>query len=96
MLVIPAVDIKGGMCVRLYKGMEDKVYKYFIDPVDAASFWENQGAERLHVVDLDGAFFGKPVVLMLYYNYTKLRQYMNLLGVVVVYFILVGLTTKQR
>jgi phosphoribosylformimino-5-aminoimidazole carboxamide ribotide isomerase len=61
MIIIPAVDIKGGRCVRLYKGKEEKVFFYNLSPVEAAIFWETQGAERLHVVDLDGAFSGKPV-----------------------------------
>jgi len=61
MIIIPAVDIKGGRCVRLYKGKEEKVFSYSLSPVEAAIFWETQGAERLHVVDLDGAFSGKPV-----------------------------------
>jgi phosphoribosylformimino-5-aminoimidazole carboxamide ribotide isomerase len=61
MIIIPAVDIKGGKCVRLYKGKEEKVFSYQLSPVEAALFWQSQGAERLHVVDLDGAFSGKPV-----------------------------------
>lgn len=61
MLIIPAVDIKNGRCARLFKGREDMPFFYSITPVQAAVFWENQGAERLHVVDLDGAFRGSPV-----------------------------------
>ncbi|BAT72479.1 phosphoribosylformimino-5-aminoimidazole carboxamide ribotide isomerase [Thermosulfidibacter takaii ABI70S6] len=60
MLVIPAVDIKEGKCVRLYKGKKDAVTVYYDDPVDVAKFWEDQGSKRLHVVDLDGAFEGVP------------------------------------
>ncbi len=61
MIIIPAVDIKEGRCVRLYKGKEEKVFFYNLSPVEAAIFWQSQGAERLHVVDLDGAFSGRPV-----------------------------------
>ncbi len=61
MLVIPAIDIKDGKCVRLYKGLKDTAKVYYQNPVDVARYWEDQGAERLHVVDLDGAFEGIPV-----------------------------------
>jgi len=71
MIVIPAIDIKGGKCVRLYKGKEEKVFSYQLSPVEAAIFWESQGAERLHVVDLDGAFSGKPV------NYEIIKEIIN-------------------
>ncbi len=63
MLVIPAVDIKDGKCVRLYKGLKEEVKVYSDNPVDMAKFWVDQGAKRLHVVDLDGAFEGKPANL---------------------------------
>ncbi len=58
--LIPAVDIKNGKCVRLYKGRADAVKEYFENPVDAALLWQDRGASRLHVVDLDGAFEGIP------------------------------------
>ncbi|SNR81595.1 1-(5-phosphoribosyl)-5-[(5-phosphoribosylamino)methylideneamino]imidazole-4-carboxamide isomerase [Desulfurobacterium atlanticum] len=58
--LIPAVDIKDGKCVRLYKGRADAVKEYFDNPVEAALLWQNKGATRLHVVDLDGAFEGVP------------------------------------
>lgn len=61
MLVIPAVDIKDGRCVRLYRGEMDKETVYFQKPVEAARHWENEGATLLHVVDLDGAVMGRPV-----------------------------------
>jgi len=61
MLVIPAVDIKGGKCVRLYQGRGDQETVYSEDPGGVASAWESQGARFLHVVDLDGAFQGEPV-----------------------------------
>lgn len=62
MLVIPAVDIKNGECVRLYMGDKDRKTVYG-DPVEMADRWCRLGAQRLHVVDLDGAFQGRPVNL---------------------------------
>jgi phosphoribosylformimino-5-aminoimidazole carboxamide ribotide isomerase len=61
MLIIPAIDIKNGNCVRLLQGDPDKETVYFNDPVSVAKSFEEQGAELLHVVDLDGAFKGYPV-----------------------------------
>jgi phosphoribosylformimino-5-aminoimidazole carboxamide ribotide isomerase len=61
MLIIPAIDIKDGQCVRLYQGEMDKETVYFSDPVAAAKHWVEQGAERLHIVDLNGAVEGRPV-----------------------------------
>ena len=58
MLVIPAVDIRDGRCVRLVHGELDKETVYHDDPVEAAKRWEAAGAARLHLVDLDGAFDG--------------------------------------
>jgi phosphoribosylformimino-5-aminoimidazole carboxamide ribotide isomerase len=61
MIVIPAVDIKAGRCVRLRQGrMEDETI-YSDAPEDMAQRWVSQGAERLHLVDLDGAAQGRPV-----------------------------------
>jgi len=60
-LVIPAVDIMGGRCVRLIQGLPDKETVFGNDPVAVAENWEREGARFLHVVDLDGAFKGKPV-----------------------------------
>ncbi len=61
MLIIPAIDIKDGQCVRLYQGEMDKETIYFASPVEAAKHWVGQGAELLHVVDLNGAVEGRPV-----------------------------------
>ncbi len=61
MLIIPAVDIKDGRCVRLYQGEMEKQTIYFDSPVDAAKHWAEQGATLLHVVDLNGAVEGHPV-----------------------------------
>ena len=60
MLVIPAIDIKGGHCVRLFQGRADRETVYGEDPAVMARKWEGEGAEFLHVVDLDGAFEGAP------------------------------------
>ena len=61
MMVIPAVDLKDGKCVRLTQGRMDQETVYSQDPVQMAKHWESKGAERLHVVDLNGAVTGKPV-----------------------------------
>jgi len=58
MLVIPAIDLKAGKCVRLLQGRDDTVTVYSDDPVSTARRWESCGARLLHVVDLDGAFTG--------------------------------------
>ncbi len=60
MQVIPAVDIKGGKCVRLYQGDYKQETVFSEDPVAMASKWQAQGARRLHIVDLDGAASGEP------------------------------------
>jgi phosphoribosylformimino-5-aminoimidazole carboxamide ribotide isomerase len=61
MLIIPAIDLKNGKCVRLLQGDPDKETVYFNDPVSVAKSFEEQGAKLIHVVDLDGAFQGHPV-----------------------------------
>ncbi len=61
MLVIPAIDLKGGKCVRLRQGDPDQQTVYSDDPVAVAKKFEAEGAKLIHVVDLDGAFEGKPV-----------------------------------
>ena len=60
MIVIPAVDLKDGKCVRLSQGRMDQESVYSEHPVEMAKHWESKGAERLHVVDLNGAVTGKP------------------------------------
>ena len=60
MLIIPAIDLKNGSCVRLRQGRMEDVTVYSDDPVATATRWVEAGAKRLHVVDLDGAFAGKP------------------------------------
>ena len=59
--IIPAIDLKGGRCVRLRQGIASDETVYSDDPVKMAQSWEQQGAAWLHVVDLDGAFQGFPV-----------------------------------
>ena len=61
MLLIPAIDLKNGQCVRLRQGDMDDSTVFSDDPVAMAGQWVEQGARRLHIVDLDGAFAGKPV-----------------------------------
>ena len=61
MIIYPAIDILGGKCVRLFKGRYDKVKKYFDDPLKVALKFVQDGAEFLHIIDLDGAKEGRPV-----------------------------------
>ena len=61
MLLIPAIDLKEGKCVRLRQGRMDDETVFSDDPVAVARKWADAGARRLHIVDLDGAFAGKPV-----------------------------------
>src|SRR5690606_36484915 len=61
MLIIPAIDLKDGQCVRLRQGLMDDTTVFSDDPVAMARQWVDQGCRRLHLVDLNGAFEGKPV-----------------------------------
>jgi phosphoribosylformimino-5-aminoimidazole carboxamide ribotide isomerase len=61
MLIIPAIDLKDGRCVRLFQGEMDKETVYFEDPIAAAKHWISEGATLLHIVDLNGAVEGRPV-----------------------------------
>jgi phosphoribosylformimino-5-aminoimidazole carboxamide ribotide isomerase len=61
--VIPAIDIRGGKCVRLYQGDFARETVYSDDPLSVAARWVEMGASRIHVVDLDGAKSGSPVNL---------------------------------
>ncbi len=61
MLLIPAIDLKDGRCVRLRQGRMDDETVFSDDPVDMAGRWVEAGARRLHMVDLNGAFAGEPV-----------------------------------
>jgi len=60
MIVIPAIDLKEGRCVRLEQGLMEKDTVYSDDPAAQARSWQEQGGELLHIVDLDGAFAGVP------------------------------------
>lgn len=61
MLIIPAIDLKDGKCVRLRQGRMEDSTVFGDDPVEMASRWVSAGARRLHLVDLNGAFAGEPV-----------------------------------
>lgn len=61
MLIIPAIDLKDGLCVRLRQGEMDQSTVYGDDPVAMAQRWVDAGCRRLHLVDLNGAFAGQPV-----------------------------------
>ena len=59
MIIIPAIDLKGGQCVRLLQGLKDHVTVYSNDPAKIAQQWEADGSKLIHIVDLDGAFSGE-------------------------------------
>ena len=61
MLIIPAIDLKDGQCVRLRQGVMEDTTVFSDDPLEMATKWVGEGARRLHLVDLNGAFEGKPV-----------------------------------
>ena len=71
MIVIPAIDLKEGRCVRLVQGDMNQETVYSDTPVEMARHWESQGAELLHVVDLDGAVEGRPKNLELIQQIVK-------------------------
>ena len=60
MIILPAIDLKDGHCVRLEQGLMEKDTVYHDDPAAQARIWQEQGGEYLHLVDLDGAFAGVP------------------------------------
>jgi len=61
MIIIPAIDLKDGKCVRLRRGEEGTETIFHENPIEIAKYWEKQGAKRLHVIDLDGAFLKHPI-----------------------------------
>jgi phosphoribosylformimino-5-aminoimidazole carboxamide ribotide isomerase len=61
--VYPAIDLRGGRCVRLKQGDFGRAKQYDADPVERARVWESQGAQAIHIVDLDGAEEGRPAQL---------------------------------
>jgi phosphoribosylformimino-5-aminoimidazole carboxamide ribotide isomerase len=77
--VIPAIDIKNGRCVQLVGGVPDDVLVSLEDPLAVAEHWISSGADRLHVIDLDGAF-GKPRNLKLIYKLAKLDAFIEVGG----------------
>jgi phosphoribosylformimino-5-aminoimidazole carboxamide ribotide isomerase len=60
MIILPAIDLRGGRCVRLEQGRADREKAYSENPADVARKWAQEGAQWLHVVDLDGAFASEP------------------------------------
>ena len=74
MLLIPAIDLKDGHCVRLIQGDMDQSTIFSENPADMALQWVNKGARRLHLVDLNGAFAGKPQ------NYSAIRSILKAVG----------------
>ncbi len=74
MLLIPAIDLKDGKCVRLRQGDMDDATVFSDDPVEVAERWADLGAKRLHLVDLNGAIAGKPR------NETVIREILNAMG----------------
>src|SRR5215204_4020636 len=62
-IVYPAIDLRGGRCVRLKQGDFGRSKEYDADPIARAREWERQGAQAIHIVDLDGARAGRPVQL---------------------------------
>ena len=74
MLLIPAIDLKDGHCVRLIQGDMGQSTVFSEDPADMALQWVNKGARRLHLVDLNGAFAGKPQ------NFSAIRSILKAVG----------------
>ena len=74
MLLIPAIDLKEGQCVRLRQGRMENSTVFSSDPVAMAEHWKGEGARRLHIVDLDGAFAGVPR------NSELIRQMVSAMG----------------
>lgn len=64
MQIVPAIDIQDGTCVRLQQGRFDSASRYSADPLEAAVRWKDAGAAWVHVVDLDGARYGRPTAAL--------------------------------
>jgi phosphoribosylformimino-5-aminoimidazole carboxamide ribotide isomerase len=75
MIIIPAIDLINGACVRLTKGKFNTLKKYYDNPVEVAENWKRAGAEWLHIIDLDGARTGKPENLKIV---SKIKKRMNI------------------
>ena len=80
MKIYPAVDIKDGACVRLKQGLADDKTVYYKNPVDAAKFFADSGSDRIHVVDLDGAFDGRMRNLKIIEAISSLGMFVELGG----------------
>lgn len=74
MLIIPAIDLKDGQCVRLKQGLMEQATVFSEKPADMAQHWLEQGARRLHLVDLNGAFAGKQK------NESAIRDILDIVG----------------
>ena len=74
MLIIPAIDLKDGQCVRLKQGLMEQATIFSDSPAEMARHWLAQGARRLHLVDLNGAFAGKPQ------NFAAIKSILNEVG----------------
>ena len=74
MLLIPAIDLKDGQCVRLKQGDMEQSTVFSENPADMALHWVAKGARRLHLVDLNGAFAGKPQ------NHSAIRSILKAVG----------------
>ncbi|MBN1930638.1 MAG: 1-(5-phosphoribosyl)-5-[(5-phosphoribosylamino)methylideneamino]imidazole-4-carboxamide isomerase [Desulfobacterales bacterium] len=75
MIIIPAVDIKNGKCVRLFQGRMDKETVFSDDPAAMAKRWEEEGAKLIHIIDLDGAFKKIPK------NLNSIKKIIKMIGV---------------
>lgn len=75
MEIIPALDLKSGRCVRLYQGDFAQETVFSDDPLEVAQRWQGEGAERLHIVDLDGAYTGEQT------NYDVIRELVSILKI---------------
>ena len=80
MVIYPAVDIKGGKCVRLRRGVASDATVYYEDPLEAAKFFADSGSRHVHVVDLDGAFEGRSVNLKIVERIAGLGMFVELGG----------------
>ena len=71
MIIIPAIDLKDGQCVRLRKGLMEDTTVFSNNPTEMAAKWVDEGARRLHLVDLNGAFEGRPINANCVHDITK-------------------------
>ena len=71
MLLIPAIDLRRGKCVRLVQGKIEKETVFSQEPLSIARLWQHQGAKMVHIIDLDGAFTGTPGNLDIVFKIVK-------------------------